>query len=143
MAKRNRDLDNIRPGKTECTGGCGEIKDNSNFSFYKDRKTADGYRLMVNTNCIECQKKHSKDLRNIKIKFKNLKSPDLGQPCDCCGKPVFRNWQLDHCHETAEFRGWLCKQCNTGIGNIGDTLESAKKVVAYLQKFENRKNDNH
>jgi len=43
-------------------------------------------------------------------------------------------WQLDHCHETGEFRGWLCKQCNTGLGNLGDNLESLKRAVNYLSK---------
>ena len=131
---RKRDISNIPPGATQCSI-CGESKDNSNFSFYLKRKTLNGYRLMVNTNCVTCAKKRGKELRSLK---KLHKAPPFGTPCDCCGKPVTRNWQLDHDHETGELRGWLCKMCNTGLGNLGDTLESLNKAVAYLKrnKFE-------
>jgi len=33
-----------------------------------------------------------------------------------------------------EFRGVLCNKCNRSIGQLGDTLESIQKVVAYLSK---------
>ena len=43
-------------------------------------------------------------------------------------------WQLDHDHVSGEFRGWLCKQCNTGLGNLGDDLDSLLRAVQYLGK---------
>lgn len=137
MAKR--DLSNIRPGQTQCTV-CGILKDNSEFSFYKDRLTNDGHRLMVNTNCRDCSKMRGKERAAIKKKFKDLVAPPFGTPCECCGKPVYRNWQLDHDHETGEFRGWLCKQCNTGLGNLGDTLQSLTLAVEYLNRAQKNEN---
>jgi len=134
-----RDLSNIPPGQTRCSV-CGVLKENSEFTFYKDRLTANGYRLMTNTNCICCQKIRSKERTAIKKKFKNIKPPEFETPCDCCGKPVYRNWQLDHCHDTGEFRGWLCKQCNTGLGNLGDTLKSLKLAVEYLERSKENAN---
>lgn len=134
-----RDLTNIPPGQTECSV-CGVIKDNSEYSFYKNRHTDNGYRLMVNTNCRDCSKIRSKERSAIKKKFKDLLPPPFGTACECCGKPVTRNWQLDHCHETGEFRGWLCKQCNTGLGNLGDTLESIKLAYEYLERAQNKTN---
>jgi hypothetical protein len=130
MAKR--DLSNIPPGQTECSV-CGVTKDNTEFSFYKERKTSNGYRLMVNTNCRCCQKLRRTELSKLK---KLHKAPPYGTPCDLCDKPVFRNWQLDHDHNTGKIRGWLCKQCNTGLGNLGDNLESLQKAVDYLKKTE-------
>ena len=47
------------------------------------------------------------------------------------------SWVLDHCHETGEFRGWLCKGCNTGLGGIGDNFDSALNALIYLSKFKN------
>ena len=38
-----RDLTNIPPGQTDCSV-CGFTKDNTEFSFYKERKTANRYR---------------------------------------------------------------------------------------------------
>src|SRR5262245_54201848 len=43
--------------------------------------------------------------------------------CECCGDPRGdKQLCFDHCHETGEFRGWLCNLCNTGIGKLGDNL---------------------
>ena len=134
-----RDLTNIPPGSTECSV-CNTVKENSEFSFYKNRHTDNGYRLMVNTNCRSCAQLRSKERSAIKKKFKDIKPPEFGQPCECCGKPVTRNWQLDHCHDTVDFRGWLCKQCNTGLGNLGDNLQSLQLAVEYLQRAEQNAN---
>ena len=70
-------------------------------------------------------KRLSKELRELRKKLvKSHPQPEFGEPCDLCGKPVHKNWQLDHCHETGKFRGWLCNGCNTGLGGIGDSFES-------------------
>ena len=128
-----RDLSNIPPGKT-CCSVCGILKENTEFTFYKNRHTDNGYRLMTNTNCVTCQKVRAKERSAIKKKFKDVKPPEFGEPCELCGQPVFRNWQLDHCHDTGEFRGWLCKQCNTGLGNLGDSLQRVELAVEYLKR---------
>ena len=88
----------------------------------------------------------AKERTAIRKKFKGMKPPSYGTPCQCCNKPVYASketipegvdgtwvWQLDHCHETGEFRGWLCKKCNTGLGNLGDNLESLERAVTYLR----------
>jgi hypothetical protein len=41
---------------------------------------------------------------------------------------------LDHNHETGKFRGWLCDNCNTGIGKLGDTVEGLERAIAYLKR---------
>jgi len=41
---------------------------------------------------------------------------------------------VDHCHDTGRVRGLLCFKCNTAIGALGDTEESAQRVVEYLAK---------
>ena len=134
-----RDLTNIPPGSTECSV-CNTLKENSEFSFYKNRHTDNGYRLMVNTNCRSCAQIKSRERSAIRKKFKDVKPPEFGEPCECCGKPVTRNWQLDHCHDTGEFRGWLCKLCNTGMGMCGDTLQGLELRVEYLKRAENNEN---
>lgn len=136
-----RNLHDIPPGHTKCSAMCGSVKDNTCFSFYKNRRTNNGYRLMVNTNCIDCQKIIGGDRARIKKKFKNIAPPPFDTPCELCKKPVTRNWQLDHSHGTIkEFRGWLCKPCNTGLGNLGDDLQSVRRAVEYLERAENHAN---
>ena len=42
-------------------------------------------------------------------------------------------WHIDHDHKTGEFRGWLCRNCNTGLGSLGDTIEGLERGIKYLK----------
>lgn len=39
---------------------------------------------------------------------------------------------VDHDYLTGQVRGVLCPSCNTGIGKLGDTLESVEQAALYL-----------
>ncbi len=61
--------------------------------------------------------------------------PDL---CECCGRPersktrkVLSN---DHDHVTKAFRGWLCSECNAGMGKLGDTFDGVMLALLYLAR---------
>lgn len=56
--------------------------------------------------------------------------------CDLCGKEFSSNTekQIDHDHKTDVIRGVLCKSCNTGLGKLGDTVESLRKAIRYLER---------
>lgn len=159
MGKREKDLSNIAAGTCRCSV-CGIVKPNTEFPYYTNQfynKGRDnpltGTRKRTNTNCYDCISKLSKERRAITKKFKNLKPPEYGEPCECCGKPVYASkkdvpegvdgtwvWQLDHCHKTGKFRGWACKLCNTGMGMCGDTLQELELRVEYLKRAENNEN---
>jgi len=51
--------------------------------------------------------------------------------CQICSKT--EDLVYDHCHDTMEFRGVLCRGCNRSIGQLGDTLESLQRAVNYLK----------
>ena len=45
---------------------------------------------------------------------------------------------LDHNHATGALRGLLCAACNIAVGSIGrDTPEFHRRVIAYLEQYEN------
>ncbi len=52
--------------------------------------------------------------------------------CEICGTK--ENLCYDHCHDSMDFRGVLCRKCNVALGHLGDSLESIMKVVKYLSK---------
>lgn len=59
--------------------------------------------------------------------------------CECCGKPeTGKALAFDHCHDTGAFRGWLCSNCNVGIGKLGDALAGVMNAVKYLKKVRPR-----
>jgi len=74
-----------------------------------------------------------------------------GGVCALCKKPetTRRNKKgdggerlaVDHCHDTGVVRGLLCFKCNTAIGALGDTHESAIKAMKYLSSWVIDKSD--
>ena len=107
---------------------CGKRKNTGSFpkhSMYKDN---------LDSRCRKCVKKHSK-IRSGLHKI----APPKPEFCELCGKVPFK-WCLDHDHSDDSFRGWICEPCNTGLGKLGDNLDSVIKAVNYLIMTRNRKN---
>jgi hypothetical protein len=68
-----------------------------------------------------------------------LPEPTRPQPATCenCNKPPsgqFRELCLDHAENPKRFRGWLCFDCNTSIGKLGDTIAGLRRAIAYLER---------
>ena len=105
---------------------CTECQETFDLSeFHKNVSTTDGHDY----RCKKCSNKH----RKFRHKLKKIVPESIGK-CECCGKESDK-LDLDHCHNDMEFRGWLCRACNIGIGNLGDNLEGVLKAVAYLSKY--------
>lgn len=41
---------------------------------------------------------------------------------------------VDHCHSTGEIRGYLCIQCNVGLGAFRDSPELLKIAAIYVEQ---------
>jgi hypothetical protein len=54
--------------------------------------------------------------------------------CECCGNPPHgkQSLHLDHDHAANTFRGWLCMNCNHGIGKLGDDYDGVLRALRYL-----------
>lgn len=72
-----------------------------------------------------------------------LPTRPMPQVCEICGNPetdkdkstgIVRSLALDHCHDSNEFRGWLCRKCNTGLGLLGDSEDAILRALEYLRK---------
>lgn len=55
--------------------------------------------------------------------------------CDICSK-VEQSLSVDHCHQTNEVRGLLCRSCNRAMGQLGDNADSIRLVYNYLARAE-------
>lgn len=75
--------------------------------------------------------------RNSRWKKQGV-APTRDEPewCECCGRLPETVLCLDHDHVTLKFRGWICRQCNAAIGQLGDTIEGVQKALAYLKRTQ-------
>jgi hypothetical protein len=60
--------------------------------------------------------------------------PPTDSKCAICHREA--PLALDHDHETGRFRGYICRDCNMGLGKLGDDLESIRRVLRYLERAE-------
>lgn len=55
--------------------------------------------------------------------------------CACCGQNAGgKRLCVDHDHQTGRVRGLLCRSCNLGIGNLGDSAEGVRRALVYLER---------
>ena len=81
--------------------------------------------------CRECR-----TIVNAEVAIVRKNAPPKPDLCKCChGKKIL---QIDHIHGTTIFRGWVCRNCNTGIGSSGDTLEGVLRSAIYLEKDKSK-----
>ena len=81
--------------------------------------------------CKPCRANYQKGKREAENKAPS--KPINPIPCNCCGTVTNpEDLHLDHDHNTYDFRGWLCRRCNGGIGQLGDNIEGLEKAMKYL-----------
>lgn len=117
------DLGVVPEGK-ECLS-CGLVKAMAHFANHGF--AGDGKQSV----CRWCMKIRYWKARGILGEFP--KEPP--HACQLCGHRTSK-LNMDHCHRTMRFRGFICPGCNTGIGSLGDTAESVRKAVEYLERAE-------
>ena len=58
-----------------------------------------------------------------------------GGVCAICGRPDPEH--VDHDHETGAVRGILCFNCNGGLGQFRDSIDSLLTAASYLEAHRN------
>ena len=129
--------------KTCCA--CGEEK--SLTEFHRDKSKKDGYK----SRCKEChkvwyqpydaeidRKKKLKSTYGITPEDYNNMFKEQKGCCAICGvhqSERKKRLAVDHCHKTGKIRGLLCSNCNTGIGNLRDSIELLEQAIKYLRRY--------
>lgn len=66
-------------------------------------------------------------------RIKNLATREKPKECEVCKKEKKRIC-FDHNHQTGRFRGWICINCNSALGLVGDDINILKALIKYLRK---------
>jgi hypothetical protein len=120
---------------------CGEVKPLDEFPRNKNSK--DGRH----TYCKPCHNARGRETyerlhggtRHYHLKRRYGISADefdelvrqQGGVCAICGRPDPEH--VDHDHVTGEVRGILCFNCNGGLGQFRDSVDSLRAAAAYLE----------
>ena len=119
---------------------CGKELPDSAFRLtrlFKGRDEGAYYR----SECSKCE-----DRANRQKSKARENAPPKPERCECCGKKNIVSLAIgekrcsknellvDHCNETGKCRGWICRNCNQGIGKLGDNIEGIKRALEYLKK---------
>lgn len=133
----------------------------SNSDFYPDKHNSSGYKSWCKTcnyKSVRAYYKKNPDVRKKQHKWENLRRKfrmsqeryerhlkAIGGRCEICGSLLetlgrkgSRALHVDHDHKTDRVRGFLCSQCNRGLGYFGDSIEGLMAAVTYLKIAEGR-----
>jgi len=90
-------------------------------------------------DCKVCTKIHNDTADRLK---KTSPGVPKDHRCPICGRneeEVKRDsssktnvWNFDHDHKRKKFRGWLCRKCNLGLGNMNDDIKIFEAAIKYL-----------
>lgn len=126
----------------ECRAKTKECKaclvEKSIFEFEKNQRTPKG-AVNRRSECKDCRKGNRKPLSVAKRKSFETENPrpPIGDTFECpiCEK-MFTvqkgSVNLDHDQETGEPRGYLCSQCNTGMGKLDDDISVLARAIGWI-----------
>lgn len=100
---------------------CGEAKAVTEFYTIN--------RVMRAPYCKPCDNIERAVRRRLGKKYR----PPTDFRCEICGDEKAKP-QLDHNHATGQFRGFLCSNCNMGLGKFQDRADLLEAAVVYLRK---------
>ena len=96
----------------------------------KDKQIASSHKWRYQNSLKYKANKYGIDLESVKIA--NQKNDGS---CQICRKET--KLCLDHCHSSSKIRGFLCNNCNAGIGFLKDDVNILGAAIQYLKNFQN------
>lgn len=118
---------------------CGERK--LLEEFYPSHRGRFGHRL----TCARCEMSGAVErVKALPADKANKAGPSqhrrlelAGRPkpevCEICERPPGKTGlQFDHDHKTGRFRGWICTNCNTTLGQVREDISTLATMIDYL-----------
>lgn len=90
-----------------------------------------------NSQCKECHNIRSKKYHKEVYRWAKygLDGPVEMTECEICKSKD--DLVIDHCHDTNQYRGILCRTCNMGIGHLRESKEVIRKALEYAERTFN------
>jgi len=127
----NREGEGLRSWCRECNiKYLQELKAKDPEKYRQQRREAQ--RRYYAKNAEKSKAKHI--LRNYGLtleEYNEIMSRNEGMCVICNEKPATH---LDHCHKTLKWRGGLCSNCNTGLGQFQDRIDLLEAAIRYLSE---------
>jgi hypothetical protein len=135
--KRRKSSNHPYPNESFECSQCGITKPAKNYQWVirGSIRTPHKEQKMVRNSarCKECQRMNEFSKKRAVLESKSHPKPNS---CQMCGSNHLKI-VLDHNYKTGGFRGWICTECNTGLGKIGDDIPSVWNAIKYLYKDNN------
>lgn len=142
--RRNETKSLFKSGLKRCSR-CDQIKEIS--EFHRDKITSTGFasRCKICIHELQSQKCRTEVAISRAKSLYNLTREEAldvlsKKKCDIC-KRKFNSKNIlciDHCHETNDIRGALCRNCNIGIGLMKDNVDILYSAIKYLENAKRR-----
>ncbi len=108
---------------------------------YQTNQRNKGTRRICRPECRDCRKKTDgkRISRKDRLIWEKEKPPE-GEfaKCPICGREylvgVTGFFVLDHNHETGEVRGYICNNCNSGMGKLQDNPSLLQMAADWIKK---------
>ena len=112
------------------------------IDMFQKNQNGKGNRTVRRPSCNDCREEIDGKSVSEKDRKKWMKvKPNLIiWECPICHKKSIPGLNskvvLDHDHKTGKPRAWICDSCNTGLGRFNDNVEILRKVIEYLEYYE-------
>lgn len=77
------------------------------------------------------------NVAKLRKRIRSVYPEPIDSVCPLCQQmPLEGKLCLDHDHATGLFRGYICRQCNSMLGNAMDNPNTLREGADYLEAFE-------
>ena len=122
---------------------CRQCKVEKPIECFEKNQIAKNNRVVRRPVCKECRRSKVKINLQEKKKFEKNKI-QIGENFECpiCLDTFIRTYNndvvLDHDHTNGSVRGYICGNCNTGLGRFKDDIQTMNRAINWLKKSEKR-----
>ena len=117
---------------------CRDCKIEKPIDEFEKNQVGKDNRVVRRPTCKECRSVKVKINTNEQKEYNKVK-PKMGDTLTCpiCNDSFVRQHKndvvLDHSHTDGSVRGFLCGNCNTGLGRFKDNVDTLKKAIEWLE----------